>query len=853
MEHTHIHRTKKKLGKMYWFQYILTWFFLLMTLCTSVFLVWALTLRIPDFQLLDTRFRAQSTKIFDRTGEQVLYDVYGDVQRTIIPLESIHKNIQDATIAIEDAEFYQHYGIKPRAILRSVFVNVTSGEYAQGGSTITQQVVKNALLTQEKTITRKVKEWILAIKLERVKTKEDILELYLNDAPYGGTLVGVEEASLGYFNKHASNVTLAEAAYLAALPQSPTRLRPHGGNREQLEKRKNLVLKRMKELGMISAQEEKSAREEKIEFLVPQNLGGSLKAPHFVMEVKQQLEEEFGEEYVKNGGLRVVTTLDVGMQKIAENTIANHRDRMSTDFNADNLALVAVDPKTGEILAMVGSRNYQEKGYGMFNVIVDGRRQPGSSFKPIVYAEAFRQGMLPNTVVFDALTSFDTRCDIDVRNIEELNTECYVPKNYDDTYHGPVSLRSALAMSLNIPAVKTYYIVGAKNALGLAEKLGITTLSGADRFGLSLVLGSGEVSPLEITQAYAAFANDGIGQETKSILRIEDQEGNIIKEYDSQPKEVLETQVARLINDVLSDNVARTPSFGAQSDLYFSDRQVAAKTGTTNDSRDFWVIGYTPSLVATVWAGNHDNSPMIKKTAGFAVAPIWHEFLQNIFSEYPEKYPKEERFITPEPIAQSIKPALRGVWMSTSYYTIDTRTGLVANENTPDQYKEQRMIPNVSDGHDILHFIERGNVSGNPPVNPYQDEQYPRWEFSAKRWLQEHGIPISALMTVTNTTVSQTIAPKIEIIPKVAQENLILAPIREKYVIETKVSSSKEIERVDFFLDGKFLGTVKRAPYDFAFIPEEHGFMAGTHTIKAVVVNTDGTVGESVMDQDFIE
>jgi hypothetical protein len=244
---------------------------------------------------------------------------------------------------------------------------------------------------------------------------------------------------------------------------------------------------------------------------------------------------------------------------------------------------------------------------------------------------------------------------------------------------------------------------------------------------------------------------------------------------------------------------------------------------------------------------------MIKKTAGFAVAPIWHEFLQNAFTEFPERYPKEERFVAPEPITQQIKPALRGVWMSTSYYTIDTRTGQVANENTPDQYKEQRMIPNVSDGHDILHFVERGSVSGPQPTNPYQDEQYPRWEFSAKRWLQENGIPTQALLTVTNTTVSQTIAPKIEIIPKVVGENLIISSVKEKYVIETQVSSSKEIERVDFFLGGKFLGTVKKAPYDFAFIPEEHGFMTGTHTIRVVVVNTDGTTGESVMEQDFIE
>ncbi|HXK37770.1 MAG TPA: PBP1A family penicillin-binding protein [Candidatus Paceibacterota bacterium] len=801
---------------------------------------------------MDTRFRSQSTKIYDHTGQYVLYDVYGDIQRTIVPLDKINTNIQQATIAIEDAEFYQHSGIKPRAILRAVYANFTSGGYAQGGSTITQQVVKNALLSQEKTITRKVKEWILAIKLERVKSKNEILELYLNDAPYGGNIVGVEEASMGYFGKHASAVDLAEAAYLAALPQSPTRLRPHGGDVAALNARKNLVLKRMKELGMITADQEKQARGEVVRFDTPQDFGGSLEAPHFVMEVKQRLEDEYGEEYVKNGGLKVITTLDLDLQRIAEDTIAKHRNTLQSNFNADNSALVSLDPKTGQVLALVGSRDYREKGYGMFNVVNDGRRQPGSSFKPIIYSEAFREGYLPSTVVFDAQTSFDTRCDIDATKIPENNTECYRPKNYDGTYHGPISLRNALAQSLNVPAVKMLYLVGIKKSLALAKDLGITTLDHADRFGLSLVLGAGEVSPLEMAQAYGAFAHEGVLQPAQMIERVEDKDGKIIKEYTSEPREVLPPQVTRLLSDVLSDNVARTPAYGVDSALHFSDRQVAVKTGTTNDSRDYWVIGYTPSVVAVVWAGNHDNTPMVKKAAGFAVAPIWRDYLDEVFKKFPERFPKDERFVPPDPIAPNTKPALRGVWMSTTPYDIDTRTGVIADASVPVQFREQKLIPNVGEAHDILFFVNKDDPTGPVPSNPGNDEQFARWEFSAQKWLKENGIPGSALITVANSTMREQTGPSVEIIIDEANADKVVS-LLDKYKVQTKVTSVKTVERVDFFLDGQFLGSVRQPPYEFAFSPAEHQLSAGIHTIRVVAVDADGISGETSMEENFID
>lgn len=803
----------------YWFQYTIVVGILFATLGISIVLVWALTLQIPDFTLLDKRERAQSTKIYDRTSEHVLFDVYGDVQRTLIPLDQININVQNATIAIEDAEFYQHSGIKPTAIFRSVIVNFTHGEYAQGGSTLTQQVVKNGLLTREKTITRKVKEWILALKLERAKTKKEILELYLNDAPYGGTLVGVEEASKGYFHKPAKELGIAESAYLAALPQSPTRLRPFGPNKAALDARKNLVLSRMNELGMISKEEAEKAKKEKVEFFVPQTQLGEKGAEHFIMDVKEQLEEEYGAEYVKSAGFRVITSLDMNMQKMAEETIREHRDRLKDDFNSDTSALVAVDPKTGDVLALVGSADFYDKEIdGMFDVITKGKRQPGSSFKPFVYAQGFAKGYEPSTVLFDARTVFVPSCSPDLSSYisNEDKKECYRPRNYDDMYRGPVSLRSGLAQSLNVPAVKMLWLLGVKDTLNFVRNdMGLTVQTDGDP-GLSMVLGSLEMTPLEIAHGYTAFANDGVTHKPRMILRIEDEQGKVIKDYESESKKVFDPDVARKISDVLSDNSARAPSYGWDSPLNFLGRQVAAKTGTTNNSKDFWVVGYTPSVVLVTWAGNHDNTPMTKKTAGFALAPMWRAYLDKVFKQYPDLYPQTDTFGSPSPVDMSKKGILRGAWLSPE--------GI----------------------HDILHFINRGNPLGSG--NGISDPQYPGWEFAAQKWIRENGLPGEAVAGAINQAAASNItSPQVSFLDATSTTRLL----DEKYIVRVGVTGQQAIDRVDFFFDGQFLGSAHNNPYEFAFLPNMYTNVPGQHTIRVQATDRTGGIGEISVQEQF--
>jgi len=550
--------------------------------------IWVSTLDIPDLSSFEERRVLQSTKIYDRTGEVLLYDLHQDVKRTIVPYERISRHIKNATVAIEDDTFFQHIGIRPLSILRSMVTNMRNGGgpfSGAGGSTITQQVIKNSLLQREKTLTRKVKELILAIRLEQVLTKEEILSHYLNESPYGGTIYGVEEASQSFFGKSATEVTLAEAAYLASLPQLPTYYSPYGTHKDELDKRKNLVLDRMLLNGFITQEEHDASKNEVVEFR-PQIATG-IKAPHFVFYIRDYLARKYGEESLAEQGFKVITTLDWELQEQAEKIVKENALKNEKTYNAENGALVAVDPKTGQILVMVGSRDYfDEKIDGNFNIAL-AERQPGSSFKPFVYSAAFKKGYTPETVLFDLRTQFSTACAPDNFTSEG---NCYSPNNYDEKFRGPVSIRNALAQSLNIPAVKTLYLAGIGQSLKLARDLGITTLKDTARYGLTLVLGGGEVKLVEMVGAYSVFANEGVKNELASVLRIEDSHGNVLEEFKSNPKEVLDRDITLQISDILSDNVARTPLYGSNSLLYFPGRDVAAKTGTTNDKRDAWIL-----------------------------------------------------------------------------------------------------------------------------------------------------------------------------------------------------------------------------------------------------------------------
>jgi len=588
----------------------------------------------------------QSTKIYDRTGTVLLYELYGEEKRTIVPLDTISKNLIDAVIATEDADFYNHHGIDFKSIVRAVLTDLRLGAPLQGASTISQQLIRSSFLTREKTAIRKTKEIILTLELERRYSKNTILELYLNQVPFGSNTYGAEAASETYFQKPVSDISLAEAATLAAIIQSPSGLSPYGNNLDRLLARKDFVLGRMNEEGFITKEQRDEARKEEIKFSPVRQ---TIKAPHFVMYIKQQLEDKYGEEYLQQAGLKVYTTLNYDYQKIAEKAVIEGATT-NKNYKAYNSALISLDPKTGEILAMVGSKDYFGNVYPegctpgkncLFepypNVTI-ANRQPGSSFKPFAYATAFKKGYNDKTIVVDELTSFGSWGGSD-----------YTPQNYDLRFRGPVTLRTALAQSLNIPAVKVLaYMAGIEDSIQTAKDMGITTLTRPSSFyGLSLVLGGGEVKLLDMASAYGVFATNGYRAPYSSILKIEDSDGNVIEKNNISPRKVLDTEVAQMVNSILSDNQARAPVFGLNSALYIPGYEVAAKTGTTSEYKDGWIIGYTPSIVTGVWAGNNDNTPMVKGPGVSVSGPIWKNYMEQVLINYPK-----ENFSTSEIIEE---------------------------------------------------------------------------------------------------------------------------------------------------------------------------------------------------------
>ena len=688
----------------------------------GILVVWVSTLKIPAIDSISARQVSQSTKIYDNTGKILLYDLSPTTKRTVIPFEDISPYIKDATLSIEDKDFYTHNGFRPLSFLRAMISNATSFSFGQGGSTVTQQVVKNTILTGDKTPIRKLKEIVLALKLEKVLTKDQIFSIYLNEIPYGGNLYGVEEASEAFFGKSAKDIDLAEAAYIASLPQAPSHYSPYGTHKDDLEKRKNLILSEMLKDKKINKEDYEKALAEKIVF-VPKN-EQSLKAPHFVMFVKDYLEQKYGEELVDQGGLKVTTTLNYDYQKKAEEIAKQYALSNKENFNGSNDSFVAINPKTGGILVMVGSRDYFDKEIdGNFNVTT-AHRQPGSTFKPFVYAEAFLKGYTPDTVLFDLKTQFSTACAVD--NFTNDDGKCYSPENYDGNFRGPMTLRNALAQSINIPSVKLMYLAGVSDSINLAENMGIQSLGDANQYGLTLVLGGGEVSLLDMTSAYGVFANEGIKNPYHSILKVEDKNGKILEEWSPHPTVVLDSEVSRKITDILDDNNARIPLYGANSALYFAGRDVAAKTGTTNDYRDAWIIGYTPDIVVGTWAGNNDNTPMAKKVSGLIVAPMWRAFMDQIITDVPNN-----KFIKPNiSYSYDIKPVLRGKWQGGISTT---------NQNSTNPLPYDQVSESLSGGvHSILYWINKDDPNGSQPSDPNQDSQFKYWEYSVRLWASQN-------------------------------------------------------------------------------------------------------------------
>ncbi len=698
---------KKKLGKI--FYGVLMALVVACVFTSGLIAYWSVTLKIPDVNSFNEKKLIQSTKIYDRTGKILLWDVNRDIKRTVVPFDQISINIKNATVAIEDSNFYNHRGVDLKAIMRAIFVDILSGRKKQGGSTITQQLVKNTFLTNDKSITRKIKEIILTIKIEKVMSKEDILNLYLNEIPYGGSNYGVETASKNFFGKKASEVDLAEAAYMAAIPQAPTHYSPYGNYRSELDGRKNLVLDRMVALGSITQQEADAAKKEKVNFLGTEK--NSLKAPHFSIYIRSYLEDKYGKDVVEQDGLKVITTLDYNLQTIAEQQVTEYAKKIKENFNASNAALVAIDPRTGQILAMIGSKDYFNiPDQGNFNVAL-AHRQPGSSIKPFVYATAFKKGFTPDTVIFNLRTEFNPSCNPDGTPHPGVDpTHCYMPENFNSIYDGPMIMKNGLAQSVNVVSVKTLYLASLKNSLQTMKDFGITSLNEPDRYGLTLVLGGGEVSPLEMTGAYSVLANSGVRNPVTSILKIEDKDGNVLEQFTPNPQQVIDKNVALTITSILTDNNARTPAFGANSPLYFAERQVAAKTGTTDDFHDTWTFGYTPNIAVGVWVGNNDNAPMVKKVASAIASPLWHNYLAEVFKTLPI-----ETFESPAPMSEP-KPVLAGIWNGVSTST-----------------------PGAPVIHDILYWVDKNDPLGPQPTNPENDSQYYNWEFAVQKWARENG------------------------------------------------------------------------------------------------------------------
>ncbi len=609
------------------------------TLFTGLLFAWyAKDLPRPDRVV---RSEGLSTVVLDRNGVN-LYDIFEEENRVPVSADDVPQNLKEATIAIEDKDFYTHQGFSRTGIVRALINTLFLGQF-QGGSTLTQQLVKNVLLTQERTLPRKMKEAILAIQIERKYTKDEILLMYLNEAPYGGTAVGVEAAAGYYFDKPARELSLVESAILAGLPQAPSRYSPFGSDPLAHIWRAEQVLRRMREDGYITSVAETQARDQLDSIVFAQGLAG-LRAPHFVAYVKELLIDKFGSETIEKGGLRVTTTLDWKLQEKAQAIVAEEVEK-AKKLLVSNGAAVAINPTTGEIMAMVGSKDYSasESGGYKFNVATQGLRQPGSAIKPVTYATAFRKGYTAATLLMDVDTKYPSG---DPENPE------YNPKNYDSKFRGPVQLRYALGNSINTIAVKVTALVGVRDVLRTAYDLGLTTLEpttdNMKRFGLSITLGGGEVKLLELTSAFGVLATGGLRQDIIAILKVEDVKGKVLYEYKpASPRRVLSEDVAYLVSDILSDNDARKDIFGPRSHLVIPGKTVAVKTGTTDDKRDNWTIGFTRTMVVGTWVGNNDNSPMHPSLASgiTGAAPIWNRIMREAIKEKPN-----EPFIRPESV-----------------------------------------------------------------------------------------------------------------------------------------------------------------------------------------------------------
>ena len=625
---------------------------------------------LPDPRTLENQETAQTTKIFDR-NKVLLYQIYANQNRTDVPLTKIPKNLINATIAIEDKNFYNTLGFDIEGIARSAIADI-NGKPLQGGSTITQQLIKTRLLTPERTFERKIKEIILAVWAEQLYSKDEILEMYFNQVPYGGTAWGVEAAAQTYFGKSVEELNLAESAFLAGLPQAPTTYSPYGSNPNLWKARQKIVLARMVEDGYISKDDAKKAEAEKLTFEPPRN---NIKAPHFVMYIKDLLVKKYGLPVVERGGLTVITSLDLNTQELAQEIVSEEVEK-SGQLGFSNAGALITNPQNGDILAMVGGKNYYDEAGGNYN-ITTALRQPGSTIKVVTYATALLNGATAATAIQDTPVTYAA-----------VGAPSYSPVNYDGRFHGTVSLRTALANSINIPAVKTLNQVGIPKMVNLAKDMGITTWDDPENYGLSITLGAAETKMTDLATLYGTLANGGKRVDLNPFIKITTYQGAVLEEKNSvKSKRVLPEEIAFIISNILADNNARAMEFGRNSPLYIPKHTVSVKTGTTDNKRDNWTIGYTPNLLTAIWVGNNDNSPMNPRLASgiTGAAPIWNKIMTTLLtntSKESENYPKPDNIVA---------KTCRG---TTEYFIKGTENSTLCNPiSVKDQDKKQENTP----------------------------------------------------------------------------------------------------------------------------------------------------------------
>jgi 1A family penicillin-binding protein len=772
-----------------------------------------------------------STVVLDRNGEK-LYDIFEEANRIPAKWDEIPQYLKDATVAIEDKDFYKHQGLSTTGIMRGLLACVFMRR-CQGGSTLTQQLVKNVLLSQERTLPRKMKEAVLAIQIERKYSKNDILLMYLNEAPYGGTAVGVKTAAEHYFDKDVKDLTLVQSVVLAGLPQSPSYYSPFTGDETAYRGRAQEVLRRMREDGYITPAQEGEAKKQ-LESVAFASGDVGLRAPHFVAYIKELLIDRFGEKTVNAGGLTVTTTLDWKLQEAAQLAVKEEVEK-AKKLKVSNGAAIVMDPRTGEILSMVGSKDYAATDSSglKFNVVTQGLRQPGSTLKPMIYAAALTKGYTASTMLMDVETKYPSG---------DATKPEYNPKNYDNKYRGPMQLRYGLANSINTTAVKVAALVGVRDVLKLGYAMGLQTWEPTDanmkRVGLSLPLGGAEVKMIDMATAFSVFAAEGMRTEPVAILKVTDTSGKTLFEHKPvSPRNELEPDVAFIISSILSDNDARKEVFGTRSHLVISGKTVAAKTGTTDDKRDNWTAGYTKSRVVVAWVGNNDNSPMSPTLASgvTGAAPIWNRIMREAIKDIPD-----EPFTRPEGVIEMDIDAFGG---GLPFENQPTRKEffIKGTEPTGPAAIYQKLKISRKDSNKLANSVEIATGDYDEKLfiviredDPVSGDGKNRWQEGINGWIAGQDSKYKAPTETYNGGDSNQVVIQI----KKPNDNQRID--NNDVQVEAEAISTADIERIEIYVDG----TKVKEKSNEKTISETVNIANGSHTIKVKAIDKRGTSSE---------